>query len=123
MVEFEFFIAGNSELCRVLQENRSDSTVDLSWEFAKCSVFFCVMIHQVWAQEKTGSRKQSLLYSQVLERGRGVTECHERLQGSTRLWSGDRKYSEGKVEARTFIGFFRKGKAGARQTVQDWVVE
>lgn len=43
----------------------------LSCEFAKCSVFFCVMISQVWAQEKTQRLKKAkfIILTGLRERG------------------------------------------------------
>lgn len=42
-----------------MQGNRSNSRVDLSWQFAKCFVFFYVIISHVWPQEKTQRLKKA----------------------------------------------------------------
>lgn len=73
----------------------------------------------MWWSVKCGQRKKiqrlkkaNLLYSRVLGGGRGVSLNAMRVSGKQQILVRWQKTVKGKVEARTFIGFFRKGKEG-----------
>lgn len=112
MVELEFFITDSSELCLILQGNRSDSNSILGVCKVLCALSCDDQSSVGKGKRYKGSRKQSLLYSRVLGGGRGVSLNAMRVSGKQQILVRWQKTVKGKVEARTFIGFFRKGKEG-----------
>lgn len=72
-------------------------------------MLFHVVISQVWAKEKDTKAQES----KVLGVGEGGVSLNTmRVSGKQQILVRWQKTVKGKVEARTFIGFFRKGKEG-----------
>lgn len=55
------FTSGHLQVCLVPQrEQRSDDRMDLSEEFARCSIFFYVTVSQVWpTREDIGEAQEN----------------------------------------------------------------